>query len=368
MKGQWLGKYSGTLDGDIMVNIDSVGGHFEGVAYIHPENRKYPSSVAFFRTDSTQNDQITDAAVNPINPSSGFPCQWEEIRELFNSDIDHAKTAKVQLVLNDGKLSISTTTDIGGQLQCVLERPYDGAESKIESRKMSWKEFQSLVPDITDSNSIYRGQSKPWRLKTAFHRKNRYRISEFVNKDVKQLHRKLSAITSHYFDLNTPEQNGAFFNLLQHHGYPTPLLDWSYSPYVAAFFAFRDRPPNYQGNEDVRIYAFNNEEWQKHFQQIMFLDPAFPHFSVSDFVAIDNPRLTPQQAVTTATNIDDIEAYILSKQQKGDTKYLMAIDIPAKERAVAMRDLQVMGITAGSMFPGVDGVCEELRERNFPAL
>jgi hypothetical protein len=28
-------------------------------------------------------------------------------------------------------------------------------------------------------------------------------------------------------------------------------------------------------------------------------------------------------------------------------------------------DLRYMGITAGSLFPGLDGMCEELKEQNF---
>jgi hypothetical protein len=40
-------------------------------------------------------------------------------------------------------------------------------------------------------------------------------------------------------------------------------------------------------------------------------------------------------------------------------------DATANEREKAMRDLRFMGITAGSMFPSIDGVCEELRELNF---
>jgi len=73
----------------------------------------------------------------------------------------------------------------------------------------------------------------------------------------------------------------------------------------------------------------------------------------------------PQQSVTTVTNIDDIESYILERESESKTRYIEAIDIPAKEREEAMRDLRFMGITAGSMFPGIDGVCEELRENNF---
>ena len=83
------------------------------------------------------------------------------------------------------------------------------------------------------------------------------------------------------------------------------------------------------------------------------------------FIAINNPRLVPQQAVTTVTNVDDIEAYLLARESDSGVKYLRAIDIPAKEREKAMMDLRFMGITAGSMFPSIDGVCEELRERNF---
>jgi len=86
---------------------------------------------------------------------------------------------------------------------------------------------------------------------------------------------------------------------------------------------------------------------------------------VIDFTAIDNPRMVPQQAVTSLTNIDDIEAYIIDRQSDNNTQYLQAIDIPANQREEIMSDLRFMGITAGSMFPSIDGMCEELRERNF---
>ena len=73
--------------------------------------------------------------------------------------------------------------------------------------------------------------------------------------------------------------------------------------------------------------------------------------------------MIPQQAASTITNVDDIEPYIRSLETNGKT-YLWAIDLLVSDRRQVVGDLSYMGITAGSLFPGLDGACEELTERN----
>lgn len=90
-----------------------------------------------------------------------------------------------------------------------------------------------------------------------------------------------------------------------------------------------------------------------------------PHLSVMEFIPLDNPRVVPQQSVTTITNLDNIESYIRWQEDRLQTVMIQAIDIPANQRELVMADLRYMGITAGSMFPGIDGICEEMRELRF---
>lgn len=44
-----------------------------------------------------------------------------------------------------------------------------------------------------------------------------------------------------------------YFAYLRHHGYPSPLLDWTASPYIAAFFAFRNVAPTV---DKVSVYVY----------------------------------------------------------------------------------------------------------------
>jgi hypothetical protein len=77
--------------------------------------------------------------------------------------------------------------------------------------------------------------------------------------------------------------------------------------------------------------------------------------------------MLPQQGISTITNVDDMETYIQDIEAKLGQTYLQAIDLPVSERSIVSRDLAMMGITAGSLLPGLDGACEQLRERFFPS-
>jgi hypothetical protein len=365
MRGQWRGKYSGDVEGSLYVNIDEVGGHFEGEVYILPTSTELPSSKGEFTTKTKYEIQQVEVLLSPVNPDTGFDCIWDDIKGRFDDSISHAKTADISLKVVGQELHIKGITNLGTQISAVLVTTTPEEKSKVTKIEMSWDGFKENVAPLLEEDCLFRGQREPWRLQTSFHRGGRSRINTFTQVDVPKLHQRISGLTDHYFDLSIPIQNGAFFNLLQHHGYPTPLLDWSYSPFVAAFFAFKDVPIGYSGEDKVRIYVFASSAWKSTFNQIENLNPAYPHLSVIEFIAINNPRLIPQQSVTTITNVDDIEAYVLEKEMLHEAMFLRALDIPAKEREKVMRELRFMGITSGSMFPGIEGACKEMREMFF---
>lgn len=362
MRGQWLGSCNSGYKGTALVNIDKVIDHYEGSIILNPNVQNGIRLIVTFITLTLDLKQKVDGYVGIIHPKTGevIPINGPNI-EIEGVTIN--QVYKLELEKSGSHLLIKSKLDSSNFFEARLSNSFKNDESKVIGKTLTWQEFKNEISN--KQGRLYRGQQKKWSLCTSFHRKGRYRLHNFTANDVKQLHQKLSGITSHLFDLNNPDQNGAFYSLLQHHGYPTPLLDWSYSPYVAAFFAFRDLKKQSIESGYSRIYLFDHKKWKNKFPQIQFLEPNYPHLSVTDFLAIDNPRLNPQQSATTVTNLEDIESYIQEKEKEGDTSFLEAIDISWDFRDQAMKDLAFMGITAGSMFPGIDGVCEEVRECNF---
>jgi hypothetical protein len=369
MNGQWMGGYLGTTTGKLLINVDDCGSHFEGVAYVRPDGKALPWSGVGFRTpDKSKNFNFATRDLWILHPQTGHPASLEEVKPFYPGGFSVSNEIVASGTWDESHLEISWHTDIGLSGSADLPRSRVTEPSELEARLMNWDQFKVYVANLAGKRHLFRGQHKPWRLRTAFHRHGRADLRRFISVDIKVLHQRLSARTRHIFDLSKPDENGAFFNLVQHHGYPTPLLDWTYSPYVAAFFAFRGvsklETAGATSENRVRIFVLD-ESWRTDVNQLAVLDRPCPHLSITEFIAIDNERMVPQQSVSAVTNVDDIETYIRDMEKSNSRSYLSAIDIPIGERSNVFCELAYMGVTAGSLFPGLDGACEELRESNF---
>jgi hypothetical protein len=154
----------------------------------------------------------------------------------------------------------------------------------------------------------------------------------------------------------------AVISIAQHHGYPTPLLDWSESPYIAAYFAVREFA------EDVspRVYCLNRLQVLASVDQVTDIGDPRPTLTVLKPKPFMNPRALPQQAVTTFTNVDDIENFLVFKASGNRSLFVRHFDFDAKERASILDELEWMGITDSVLFPSMDGSFRTLARRKFP--
>jgi hypothetical protein len=257
--------------------------------------------------------------------SSGKVLEQAEFLKLGQRGIAVPTQATVEFNLTSSdQLAVSWTTSAGTHGTAVAARSEASIPSRLQPLSIvDWKSFKEFVHSQERNRFIYRGQSNSeWRLRTGFHRTGRANLSNFESNDINQLHRYLSASTRTLFELKNPMQNLAFLNLVQHHGYPTPLLDWSKSPYVAAFFAFRSVAKNPISPEGkVRIFILDGPEWRKRRSWIRGLAPVPPSLVVLEALPLENPRVIPQQSLSTVSTVDDIEGHIHEVERETGKKY-----------------------------------------------
>lgn len=246
----------------------------------------------------------------------------------------------------------------------------------------SWNKAKHYFDSLLDENRdwIFRGHYKAeWPLQPSLERiLSRAPIDLAIeNKIIAEFKRR-----AHQY-LSAPEIPRDLFEwlaLMQHHGSPTRLLDWSRSPYISAFIAFED---TFKEEGDVAIWAIDSQ-WL-HECSMRRLEVAWAREVNSETLRSDseltrlmrcdvrvvmpmepermNERLTIQQGLFLFPSGKELsfEAALADYVSEDSPKHVRKVTLPKSEGLNCLVDLQRMNINAASLFPGLDGFARSLR-------
>ncbi|MFH1046610.1 MAG: FRG domain-containing protein [Candidatus Omnitrophota bacterium] len=136
---------------------------------------------------------------------------------------------------------------------------------KYADRKVCWKDFPEITKDFEKQKQkwIYRGHIPGKTLMSSLERAVLYYPYELRTKSKaeKLLLREFKR-RYHQYSSDVPKENDylEWFSIMQHYGAPTRLLDFTYSIYIAAYFALEhtDFEPK-AAIQQFEVFAVNTE-------------------------------------------------------------------------------------------------------------
>jgi len=237
-------------------------------------------------------------------------------------------------------------------------------------RLESWESFLQLVTKPPFSNWAFRGErDERWPLYSSL---SRYLQNFAVAPEAWPAQEarilRIFKRKAHQFLAKPPDADDDFqwMALMQHHGAPTRLIDFTWSPYVAAFFAMERtladgvvwamNPARIESSRATKPKAVDPRE-KGHFARYFlkgnhrFIWMGEPHTM--------NRRLIAQSGTFAVPGVLDLAVEDIVHD--ADPENILAkIVLTNAVREVGMRELYRMNITYATLFPDLDGLAKSM--------
>jgi hypothetical protein len=249
----------------------------------------------------------------------------------------------------------------------------------------SWSEFLKAISEHKIKHQwIYRGhRCGKWELKSSLEREldawgeDLRRAGDFEEEMIRDFKRRYAGDHT-IIDRDTLH----CLALMQHHFAPTRLLDWTYSPYVAAYFAIESVSTsgsiwciNSKWCEraageivgDLTISERDRKRDEGSFKCLYMNSSIARKFVFTENPIHLNPRLIVQHGVFLCPgNLQVPFAENLKEMRESrDEKHILKLDLNLCVQDVRefSNNLRRMNVDAATLFPGLDGLGRSMRDR-----
>jgi FRG domain len=249
----------------------------------------------------------------------------------------------------------------------------------------------------------FRGQQDAkWKLESSIDRLKQIYPNSFRNDAEEYVRQAFKRRAHHYLKyLPRDDEELEWMALMRHHGAPTRLLEWTRSPYVAAFFAIAEAG----ANEESALWAINLNAIKMEAIQMLresacidqdgfgdpslsapgifgrvFLQRSSPPIVAPVEPARTNERAVSQQGIFLCSNDsmwgfefalkgvlksdrERVAAWCRQENPESEPyipENLFKIYISPKARNAPLKELYRMNINYATLFPGLDGFARSL--------
>lgn len=218
-----------------------------------------------------------------------------------------------------------------------------GNNFRVNMDITSFKELHEALSEYKGySQWIFRGHSDPsWKLIPKIGRPLYSKSQEVKNFEAWK--RRAAE-----FIANNSMNDWSWLAIAQHHGLATRLLDWSYNPLVAAYFAVSE-----QNDLDAKLFCYKCL-WE--YKEEHGSSP-FKITSTAKFKPIGvAPRISRQGGVFTVSATPKKQIHeLLAPNEK-----LVTLTIKAAYRNELLEELNFYNINQASLFPDLDGLSKHM--------
>ncbi|MHA1329890.1 MAG: FRG domain-containing protein [Candidatus Hodarchaeales archaeon] len=255
-----------------------------------------------------------------------------------------------------------------------------------EKSFQNWSELKVFLDELRQGKEfIWRGHaSEKWVLSSSLFRY--FESQKVPNTSRKQYEEKaIKTFIKHYANELKDSQGQVRTTIdimvaMQHYGCPTRLLDWTKSPYIAAFFCLADM------DEIGAIYGLNLTEYQDRISRYLPLDDynrglleglpdryyriLLNEKNLTSPVPLVPRPLTQRHFDQQSVLLLDLKLDIPTEKALSSTapKLIWKITFPREIRKTIYSDLRQMNVDGYHLFKGMDGIALNAKHMLYGAL